>query len=143
FLPLRGGIAGLVAGFYSGGLGLGVAAPLAAVTLALWVGRGPAGARLVGLLATVAATVAVGLAWYKHVPGSGFAGASVYSPLVGGTVRAGAHAITWVSLLKQIGFGAFPWIALLPLAAAHLFALLGRPAEGGEAGARAAIARED
>ena len=130
-LHLGVGLLGLVLGFYASGLALGVAVPLSAVAVALLVaagsgiGAGAKEASLARIMFSVFALVSIGAvvwAWRRGMPGGAHPG---YSPILGGTPRASNHAIEYVSLLKQIGFGAFPWVTLLPLAAARLFTTMG------------------
>jgi hypothetical protein len=77
-------------------------------------------AATVAALAAAAGTVA---GWHSVMPGARALG---YSPLLGGSPRPSAHQIEYVTLLKQVGFGAFPWIALLPIALGRAFAIRGR-----------------
>jgi len=54
------------------------------------------------------------------VAGSGHG--ATYSAVLGGLPHASSHATQMVSVLTQLGFGLFPWVVLLPLAAARAFA---------------------
>ena len=109
------GAFGLLLGQLDGGTLIGVTLPLAAMALALVVtGRGEpfAIARLCfaiivsGALLTFEAT---------RKPG-------VYTALLGGIPRGPQHAIEFTTVIRRLGFAAFPWIALLPLALARPFA---------------------
>ncbi len=119
-LDLAIGVVGLLLGQLSSGTMMGVAVPLTAVGLALVCAGGPLGA-WVALLATAAATwVGVLVGWKLALAAPGHPPA--YTALLGGTPRPSAHAVTLVTQLVQIGFGGFPWVVLLPLAAARAFA---------------------
>lgn len=148
-LHLLVGVAGLALGQLACGFGLGVAVPLLAVAVALWAsgpsggaaiagapdGPGgfeapPAGAaeapatgmtlpRLLFTATAVAAVVAVYLGWSRSLPGAAHPG---YSWIVGGAPRVANHQIQATTLLKAVGFGAFPWIVVAPLGVARLFA---------------------
>jgi 4-amino-4-deoxy-L-arabinose transferase-like glycosyltransferase len=107
---------GLFIGFTSGALLVGVVAPLAAVAVAL-VAAAPNRARAElasGLgAATVAALGVAAWAW-AHPTG--------YSALLGGMPHAFLNSAVFTNALKQLGFGLFPWIALLPMAGIHALA---------------------
>lgn len=117
-------LVGLGLGFYAQGLLLGVAVPIGAVAVALLV----TGDRRAGVLRpvlSIAALLAAGaaiFAWWRGTPGGGHPG---YSALLGGSPRPSVHSIELTTLLKTLGFGAFPWIALAPLAVVRIFGALG------------------
>jgi 4-amino-4-deoxy-L-arabinose transferase-like glycosyltransferase len=109
-------LVGLVIGQLAGGVLVGVVAPLAAVTIALaaaprseraatlpWLAVAGAGA-----LAAFAAAVVI---WAR--PSAG------YSPLIGGSPHALLNTAVFTSPLRQLGYGLFPWVALLPMAGIH------------------------
>ena len=105
--------AGLFIGFTSGALLLGVVAPLATVAVAL-VASSPDRAR--GELALglgVAALVVLGAAGWAWAHPAG------YSALLGGMAHPFLNSAVFTNALKQLGFGLFPWIALLPMAGIH------------------------
>jgi 4-amino-4-deoxy-L-arabinose transferase-like glycosyltransferase len=108
--------AGLVIGQLSAGLLVGIVAPIAVVAIALGAAA-PAGSRRatgIGLGAVAALLLAVaGWAW-THPQG--------YSSLLGGIPHPLLNTIVFTSALKQVGFGLFPWIALLPIAGIHALA---------------------
>lgn len=153
------GLSGLLLGYLAAGLLLGVAVPLAAVaTAALLIGAAPTAGedvptkegtggtetaadeagvtpwtRVTGIVLGIGALAAVGVAlwaWRQHQPGGAHAG---YSALFGGTPREADRHVEATTLLRELGFGLFPWIVLLPLAAARV--LPGR-SQGGLAGRR-------
>ena len=115
--------AGLFIGFTSGALLLGVVAPLGAVAVAL-IASSPDRAR--GELAIglgVAALVTLGAAgWAWAHPGG-------YSALLGGMAHPFLNSAVFTNALKQLGFGLFPWIALLPMAGIHALASTTSPEE--------------
>ncbi len=119
-LDLVLGAVGLVLGYFASGAMLGVAVPLTAVGLAALA----AGGSIAGWAATLgAAWVAWGVviwAWRHALPTPGHA--AEYSAILAGVPRVGVHSVQLVNVLRQIGFGAFPWVALLPVALARVFA---------------------
>jgi 4-amino-4-deoxy-L-arabinose transferase-like glycosyltransferase len=123
-LDLLLGAAGLALGQLSGGVLVGVVAPLAAVTVGLLAAGGPAGAILAGSTSCVALLVAAVSVWL-HPSG--------YSPLLGGVPRPFANSVVFTNGLKQLGFGLFPWIALLPIATMHALESTVRDGEDGDA----------
>jgi 4-amino-4-deoxy-L-arabinose transferase-like glycosyltransferase len=104
--------AGLVLGQLSAGLLVGLVAPLAAVALAIALAA-PSSRRPVGYaLGVVAFALFAWAGWaWAHPAG--------YSSLLGGTPHAFLNTVVFTSALKQLGFGLFPWIALLPMAGIH------------------------
>ncbi len=108
--------AGLFIGFTSGALLVGVIAPLATVAVAL-AASSPnrnRGELAIGLgAATVIGLGAAGWAW-AHPTG--------YSALLGGMAHPFLNSAVFTNALKQLGFGLFPWIALLPIAGIHALA---------------------
>jgi hypothetical protein len=114
---LAAGVVGLVLGYLSSGMMLGVAVPLTAVALAVLMAGGPTGSWAGGLVASAVTWIVVFVAWRGAMPGPGRAGG--YSSLLGGQPHAGMHQTQMVSILTQIGFGLFPAVALLPLATAR------------------------
>lgn len=106
------GLLGLVLGHLAGGSLLGLAVPLAALAAAAWLGDMNDGdngtvrrfTRVILPLAAIAITLAA--AWIK---------VGQYSPLLGGVRRVGPHAVVFVTVIRDFGFAAFPWVALLPL----------------------------
>ena len=113
--PLHGlvGVAGLVLGQYAGGVLVGVIAPLATIAIAL-AAAAPQGPRTPWALATggVATLLLTVAGWIWGHP-------SPYSPYLGGLPHAFLNSTVFTTVLKQIGFGLFPWVALLPMAAIH------------------------
>ncbi|HEY2748555.1 MAG TPA: hypothetical protein VGL86_28225, partial [Polyangia bacterium] len=107
---------GLFIGFTSAALLVGVVAPLAAVAVAL-AAAGPnrnRGELAIGLgVAAVGALGAAAWAW-THPLG--------YSALLGGMAHPFLNSAVFTNVLKQLGFGLFPWIALLPIAGIHALA---------------------
>jgi 4-amino-4-deoxy-L-arabinose transferase-like glycosyltransferase len=114
------GVVGLVLGYFASGVMIGVAAPLTAVALASLCAGGPIASWAPALTVGAVAWGVVVWAWRRFLPGGGH-GAD-YSPILAGMPRVGVHAVQLVTVLKQIGFGAFPWVTLLPLATARAFA---------------------
>ncbi|HVV48596.1 MAG TPA: hypothetical protein VHO06_02970, partial [Polyangia bacterium] len=143
------GLLGLGVGLFTGGAMSGVVLPLLALTLALAIGRGltPAatdaddgtgplaaagvgpdvaadrplgastwrpGARGFFAFALLAVAAAVLLA-----VGLGHIVAGKYSWLVGGVPRGGAPLHTFESLVRELGFGLFPWSAVAVFALAR------------------------
>ena len=104
---------GLFIGFVSGALLLGVVAPLAAVAIALGASS-PDRLRAelaIGLGVATLALLGV-FAWsWAHPSG--------YSAIAGGMPHAFLNSAVFTNPLKQLGFGLFPWIALLPMAGIH------------------------
>ncbi|HEX4461317.1 MAG TPA: glycosyltransferase family 39 protein [Polyangia bacterium] len=102
---------GLVLGQLAAGMLVGIVAPLAGVALALVLG---APSRRLGGYALAAVALALfvwtGVAW-SHPAG--------YSALLGGTPHPFLSTVVFTNPLKQLGFGLFPWIALLPMAGIH------------------------
>jgi hypothetical protein len=107
---------GLIIGQYSGGLLIGVVAPVAAVTIACgstgelpmrWLKVGCLGASVTALV------IAAGVAW--NAPRG-------YSALLGGVPHQFLNTFVFTSPLKALGFGLFPWMALLPIAGIHALA---------------------
>jgi 4-amino-4-deoxy-L-arabinose transferase-like glycosyltransferase len=150
-LHLVVGAFGLVLGQFAAGFGLGVAVPLVALALALLVSA-PARAtstegapesdapaagmvlpRLTFGLAALASVALTLYAWWRSLPTGATPG---YSWVLGGIPHAASNQVQATTLLKAVGFGAFPWIAIAPLAVARLFG----DAEPGDAGAEAADA---
>jgi 4-amino-4-deoxy-L-arabinose transferase-like glycosyltransferase len=106
-------VVGLLLGQASAGLLVGVIAPLVAVAVAL-VAAAPGERRVataagLGSVAAVLLTLA-GWAWWKPAG---------YSPLLGGMPHAMLNTAVFSNALRQLGFGLFPWIALLPMAGIH------------------------
>jgi 4-amino-4-deoxy-L-arabinose transferase-like glycosyltransferase len=97
------GIAGLVLGWLSGGALVGVAVPCAALAATVLVAEGPR--RWLAIAGTVAVLVLLGSLFHTHTAG-------VYSTLLGGVPRGGTPAVTFDWLLRQLGFGLFPWAGL-------------------------------
>ncbi len=116
---------GLVLGQLSAGLLVGIVAPLAAVAAALVLGAPGARRRVGYALAVVALALFAwdGLAW-AHPAG--------YSALLGGTPHPFLSTVVFTNPLKQLGFGLFPWIALLPMAGIHALQSTTTDAEPGE-----------
>ena len=141
------GLIGLLLGYSAAGFALGVAVPAVAVFVALLAaspatavdgvdgtegaGAGPgvdpeelapaSGLTLPRLAFGVIAIGAVGLvvyAWRRAMPGGVHAG---YSWVLAGTPHEATHQVQATTVLKQLGFSAFPWGALAPLALARLF----------------------
>lgn len=116
--PARAGhallaLAGLVLGQCSAGVLVGVIAPLATVAIAL-AASSPPGPRAAWALATggAAALLLAVAGWIWGHP-------SPYSPYLGGLPHAFLNSTVFTTVLKQVGFGLFPWVALLPMAAIH------------------------
>jgi 4-amino-4-deoxy-L-arabinose transferase-like glycosyltransferase len=95
--------AGLGLGLYAGGALVGVLAPCAAFAAAAWLDP-PARVRRPLMGATVGASVLVGAALLLRPHAAG-----VPSLLLGGVPHLEASAETFESLIKQAGFGLFPW----------------------------------
>jgi len=107
--------AGVFIGFTSGALLVGVVAPLATVAVALaTTPNRPRGELAIGLgVGAVVALGATGWVW-AHPTG--------YSALLGGMGHPFLNSAVFTNALKQLGFGLFPWIALLPIAGIHALA---------------------
>jgi 4-amino-4-deoxy-L-arabinose transferase-like glycosyltransferase len=113
-LDLLLGVAGLIIGFLSGGLLIGVLPTLAAVAIAVpLVG----GATSVATIAAVSSlgVLALVLAAFRHTG---------YTMLLGGVPHAFASTAVITTHLKALGFAAFPWVALAPLAALRALTLV-------------------
>jgi hypothetical protein len=109
-------LAGLAIGQYSGGVVVGVIAPVAAVLVA--VAAAPdIFARVTKIAALGIAVAALGVATFLawHAPHG-------YSQLLGGVPHQPLSTAVFTSPLKALGFGIFPWIALLPIAGIHAVA---------------------
>ena len=104
---------GLFIGFTSGAILVGVVAPLAAVAVAI-AAASPnrnRGELAIGLGAAAAGVLGVaGWSW-AHPSG--------YSQILGGMPHAFLNSAVFTNALKQLGFGLFPWVALLPMAGIH------------------------
>jgi 4-amino-4-deoxy-L-arabinose transferase-like glycosyltransferase len=105
-LDLGAGLLGLVVGQLSGGTLVGVVAPLAAVAGATLV-QPPADRRKLLLARGLGVAAVLGLALFLRPQIAG-----VYSQLLGGVPRLGAAPQTFEALIRQAGFGLFPWSAL-------------------------------
>jgi len=107
------GAIGLFIGFGSCAMLMGIVAPLAAVAIAI-AAASPnrnRGELAIGLgAAAVVALAVAGWAW-AHPIG--------YSALLGGMAHPFLNSAVFTGALKQLGFGLFPWIALLPMAGIH------------------------
>jgi hypothetical protein len=118
-LDLVLGLAGLAIAFLSAGLLLGVLPVLAALAVALPLAGAPlpltAGAG-------VASVVVLGLVL------SAFRKTG-YTALLAGVPHAFGSTAVITSHLKSLGFFAFPWVALAPLAALRGLAVAGAPAD--------------
>ncbi len=107
---------GLFLGFVSGAALIGIVAPLAAVAVAL-AASAPSRARVelaIGLGVAVVVVLAVSGWVWAHPRG--------YSALLGGMGHAFLNTAVFTNVLKQLGFGLFPWVALLPIAGIHALA---------------------
>ncbi len=124
-LDLLLGLAGLAIGQLASGTLLGVAVPLAAIAVALLLCGGGRTAVRAGLVTLAGGLlVAVAWSWYQQLnPGAGHV--SAYTALLGGTPHAMTHQTQLVSVVTQIGFGFFPWVALLPWSVARAFVVEG------------------
>jgi 4-amino-4-deoxy-L-arabinose transferase-like glycosyltransferase len=111
------GVAGMALATVSGGALIGVGVPCAAVAGALLVARDGRRRLAIGLAVVAALVVLVGLA-RTHTAG-------VYSITLGGVPRLGSPALTFEWVIKQVGFGLFPWSALA-------FFALGAPLAGAD-----------
>lgn len=131
------GLLGLALAQAAAGFGLGVAVPLLALTAALWAaGDGPAAAasvdgmaapapassplgfaRLVLSALALGALALTGYGWWQAMPTGPHPG---YSWILGGAPHMANHQVQATSVLKPLGFGAFPWVVLAPLGAAPL-----------------------
>lgn len=106
-------VVGLLLGQASAGLLVGVIAPLVAVAVAL-AAAAPGEVRVasaagLGAVALVLLALA-GWAWWRP---AGF------SPLLGGLPHQMLNTAVFSNPLRQLGFGLFPFIALLPMAGIH------------------------
>ncbi len=108
--------AGLFIGFTSGALLLGVVAPLAAVAVALVASQPDRARGELALGLGVAALVTLGATGWAWAHPAG------YSALLGGMAHPFLNSAVFTNALKQLGFGVFPWIALLPMAGIHALA---------------------
>jgi hypothetical protein len=107
---------GLFVGLTSGGLLVGIVAPLLAVVVALLLAprdavpvAGRAGAAIVGLGAM---GVVAGMLFERNT-------ALSYSPWLGGPVHALQHHVVLTQHLFKTGIQLFPWVALVPVAIAR------------------------
>lgn len=107
---------GLWLGYVSGAIFLGVVAPLATVAVALAFAGPSRERRTFAIVFGAAAVGLIGFAFWvwSHPQG--------YSPLLGGMPHPFLNSAVFTNALKQIGFGLFPWIALLPMAGIHALA---------------------
>ena len=122
------GVAGLALGLFAGGALVGVLLPCLALLATRLVAPPPApapGAARVffAVVAALAALVLGVLVLRPHTAG-------VYSWLLGGVPRTGAPTQTFEALVRQTGFGLFPWTAVAFFALGH--PLVRDPAPGGE-----------
>lgn len=106
------GLAGLAIGQLTLGFLVGVLAPMLALTIALAAATGRSSATPPVLPYLAGALVLGGIAFaareWQHT--------TAYSPVLGGTPHALAHATVTTTHLVRIGFKLFPWIALVPVA---------------------------
>jgi len=98
------GVAGMLLAALAGGALVGVGVPCAAVAGALLVTRDPRRKLLIGLGATALLVVVASLV-RTHTAGA-------YSFLLGGVPRLGTPTLTFEWVIRQVGFGLFPWSAL-------------------------------
>jgi 4-amino-4-deoxy-L-arabinose transferase-like glycosyltransferase len=98
------GLAGVVLATLSGGALVGVGVPAAATAGSLLLARDERHKLLIGLGAAVVLVVVITLV-RTHTAG-------VYSLLLGGVPRLGAPTLTFEWVVRQTGFGLFPWSAL-------------------------------
>jgi 4-amino-4-deoxy-L-arabinose transferase-like glycosyltransferase len=107
--------AGIFIGFTSGAILVGVVAPLAAVAVALLASPNRPRVEFAIALAVAAVAGLGAAAWaWAHPAG--------YSALLGGLPHPFLNSAVFTNALKQLGFGLFPWIALLPIAGIHALA---------------------
>ncbi|MSP60353.1 MAG: hypothetical protein EXR72_08430 [Myxococcales bacterium] len=125
-IDLMVGLLGLLLGFFASGLMIGVAVPLTALAVALLAAGGAAGASAASLVAAATAWGVVIWAWNRGLSSPGHP--AEYSAILAGTARLSSHQVDLVSVLKDIGFGIFPWAVLLPFAFARAVAVEERPA---------------
>jgi 4-amino-4-deoxy-L-arabinose transferase-like glycosyltransferase len=109
------GVAGMALAMVSGGALIGAGVPCLAVAGAMLVARDERRTMAIALGAAALLVVAVSL-FHTHTAGA-------YSILLGGVPRLGAQAPTFEWVVKQLGFGLFPWSALA-------FFALGQPLAG-------------
>jgi hypothetical protein len=103
----------------AGGALMGVLVPGAALIAGVLLERPRlprSGQVLVGAIGVAALVVAIALVAHPHRAGA-------YSTLLGGVARPGPSGLTFETLVKQAGFGLFPWGALV-------FFALARPIAG-------------
>jgi hypothetical protein len=124
-LDLVLGLVGLLVGHAAGATLVGVAAPIAAVTCALFAAGCAPRLALAGAAATVGSLVSVGLALSSKS----------YSSVLGAMPRPLNSQVVVTQHLKELGFSLFPWIALLPMAGIR--ALDAPEADGADANDRA------
>lgn len=139
------GALGLVLGFLAGGLVIGTALPLLALALALALGRGivnQGGVKGPDLDETSTLAGALRSAWRPlalALAGAGVAIAGLLATvkaghflLLGGEYRRIEMPPTFETVFRDLGFGFYPWIGLLPLALAAAFLAQGarHPAAG-------------
>jgi hypothetical protein len=106
-LDLALGLAGVVLATLSSGALLGTAVPALALAAGLLV---TGGARRWVVALAAAGLAVTGVAFFKtHTAGA-------WSMTLGGLPRLGAPAMTFEWLLRQLGFGLFPWSALVVFA---------------------------
>jgi 4-amino-4-deoxy-L-arabinose transferase-like glycosyltransferase len=98
------GLAGMLLASLSGGALVGIGVPSAAAAGALLVARDPRRKLLIALSAAAVLVVVVSLV-RTHTAGA-------YSILLGGVPRLGAPTLTFEWVVRQVGFGLFPWSAL-------------------------------
>jgi hypothetical protein len=103
-LDLMVGLVGVVIACLSGGALMGVAVPCAAVAGALLVVGDRRRRLAMGLAGAALVIVAISLL-RTHTAGA-------YSMLLGGVPRAGTPSLTFEWVVRQVGFGLFPWSAL-------------------------------
>jgi 4-amino-4-deoxy-L-arabinose transferase-like glycosyltransferase len=128
-LDLLLGVAGLLIGFASAGLLVGALPVLAALAVALPLSGGAMPLTAAASVASVAVLALVVAAFRK----------TGYSALLAGVPHAFGSTAVITSHLKSLGFAAFPWVALAPLAAIRALAVAGAPAdESGDAELRRA-----
>jgi hypothetical protein len=114
------GVTGLFIATLSGGLLVGVLPTLLAVALALFLSGGSISLGAVAGVASLA-TFAVILQAFRH---------NGYTLLLAGMPHAFGSSAVITSHLKSLGFAAFPWIALAPLAAMRTLTVAGEAADG-------------
>jgi 4-amino-4-deoxy-L-arabinose transferase-like glycosyltransferase len=117
------GIVGLVAGFMSRGLLIGVGMPASSVGLA-WAITLSSSRRTPGRLADAAGAASLAVGAVAVAVGSILvvrAAANAYSPLVGFNVIAQSKAPTVDLVVHYLGHSLFPWSAFIPFAVGRLF----------------------